>query len=79
MSESCLDDALTTRITKLANFVAQKGDAMEQMVRTKNGADPDWAFLFGGEGADFYMEQKQAAQESMAEQYRQQMMNAPLQ
>ena len=42
MSESCLDDALTTRITKLANFVAQKGDAMEQMVRTKNGADPDW-------------------------------------
>ena len=46
------DPELLKRIDKLAQYVA-KNTAMEDMVRGKQAGNPDFAFLDGGEGAEY--------------------------
>ena len=48
------DEALADRIEKLASRVARVGPQMESMVKEKQGDNPDFAFLSGGEGAGYY-------------------------
>ena len=58
------DQALVERIQKLAKYVASNA-AMEDHVRSKQCHGPegaDWAFLMGGEGAEFYAQEKLHAQ-----------------
>ena len=53
---SRLDPTLVERIEKLAGYVAQGNESMEATVRERQRTNPQFAFLFGGEGADFYQE-----------------------
>ena len=46
-----LDPALVDRIEKLAQYVAQTNGAMENIARERYRTNPDFAFLFGGDGA----------------------------
>ena len=50
-------------IEKLAKYVAQANDQMEAAVRERQRGNPQFAFLFGGEGAKYYREclQRQAS------------------
>jgi hypothetical protein len=48
------DPALVDRIEKLAQYVAQSNGAMEATVRERQRTNPNFAFLFGGDGADYY-------------------------
>jgi Surp module len=48
------DANLVLRITKLAEYTTRNGPAFEQQVRSKQAANPEYAFLQGGEGSDFY-------------------------
>lgn len=48
------DAALALRITKLAEYTARNGLAFEAQVRAKQAGSSEYAFLFGGEGSDFY-------------------------
>uniref|UniRef100_A0A7S3SYE9 SURP motif domain-containing protein n=1 Tax=Emiliania huxleyi TaxID=2903 RepID=A0A7S3SYE9_EMIHU len=43
-------------IEKLAKYVAQANDQMEAAVRERQRGNPQFAFLFGGEGAKYYRE-----------------------
>ena len=54
MSHRPADEALADRIEKLASRVARVGPQMESMVKEKQGDNPDFAFLSGGEGAGYY-------------------------
>ena len=76
-STPTMDPALADRITKLATHVARNA-AFEDMIRTKQGTNPEFSFLFGGEGADFYAQEKYRLQMQVAEEYRQQMAAAPM-
>ena len=51
-----LDPALVDRIEKLAQYVAQTNGAMENIARERYRTNPDFAFLFGGDGAGYYNE-----------------------
>ena len=50
------DPVLRKRIEDLSAFLAQKDANMHQYVRERFQANPDFAFLDGGEGADHYLE-----------------------
>ena len=63
------DEALADRIEKLAARVAKVGPQMEEMVKEKQGDSPDFAFLSGGEGAEYYAAQKQSAQPAYGGEY----------
>ena len=49
-------ETLQGRIEKLARYVAQSNGAMEATVRERQRDNPEFAFLFGGEGAAYYTE-----------------------
>jgi hypothetical protein len=53
-TEAPSNAALALRITKLAEFVVRNGPAFEQQVRSKQGANPEYSFLNGGAGSDYY-------------------------
>ena len=57
-----MDPVLKERIEKLAQYVAQSNDAMEQTVRERQRTNPSFAFLFGGEGSSYYLEMKRKYQ-----------------
>lgn len=48
------DAALVARITKLAEYIARNGPQFVDLIRTKQGDNPDYAFLRGGPGSDYY-------------------------
>ena len=50
------DEGLADRIEKLAARVAKVGPQMEAMVKEKQGDNPDFAFLSGGDGAEYSAE-----------------------
>eukprot|EP00793_Prasinoderma_coloniale_P003809 PRCOL_00003186-RA len=49
-------EAIASAADKLARFVARNGPAFEAMARQRQGSAPEFAFLFGGEGAQYYRE-----------------------
>ena len=51
-----LSAELRERIEKLAQYVSQSNGAMEDTVRERQRTNPNFAFLFGGEGAGYYQE-----------------------
>ena len=59
-----MDPVLKERIEKLAQYVAQSNDAMEQTVRERQRTNPSFAFLFGGEGSSYYLEMKRNTRRS---------------
>ena len=61
VSPEGLGPELLERITMLATNVSMN-EALEGLVRSKRGDDPDWAFLNGGQGAQFYTSEKLRAQ-----------------
>ena len=63
------DEGLADRIEKLAARVAKVGPQMEAMVKEKQGDNPDFAFLSGGDGAEYYAAQKQMAQSAYGGEY----------
>lgn len=48
------DGALSQRISKLAQFAARNGPSFVQLIKAKQAANPEYGFLQGGEGADFW-------------------------
>ena len=56
------NEALALCIEKLAARVAKVGLQFETVVLQKQGDNPAFAFLKGGEGADYYKAQKESAQ-----------------
>ncbi|XP_031476885.1 uncharacterized protein LOC116248301 [Nymphaea colorata] len=48
------DPELHKRIDKLIEYTAKNGPEFEAMIREKQKDNPDYAFLFGGEGAGYY-------------------------
>jgi hypothetical protein len=44
----------TQRIAKMANYVHRNGSDFEEMMKAKEVANPKFAFLFGGENAQYY-------------------------
>lgn len=48
------DDALVQRITKLADYAARNGSQFVELMRSKQSGNPEYAFLFGGEGSGYY-------------------------
>lgn len=48
------DEALAQRISKLVKFVVRIGAEFEQLMRQKQHDNPDYSFLFGGDGNLFY-------------------------
>ena len=61
------DSDLRTRIEKLSAYVSQSGSNvdMEATLRERQRGNPQFAFLFGGEGADYYAECKLRARSNM--------------
>ena len=51
-----LDASMIDRIEKLAQYVAQSNQQMEETVRERQRTNPAFSFLFGGEGAGYYRE-----------------------
>ena len=60
------NEALALCIEKLAARVAKVGLQFETVVLQKQGHNPAFAFLKGGEGADYYRAQKESAMRSAA-------------
>lgn len=60
------DEELRRSIEVLARFVGRNGPAFEAMARQRNAADPSFAFLFGGAGADYYASCVQATAQQRA-------------
>ena len=58
------NEALALCIEKLAARVAKVGLQFETVVLQKQGDNPAFAFLKGGEGADYYRAQKESAMRS---------------
>ena len=58
------NEALALCIEKLAARVAKVGLQFETVVLQKQGDNPAFAFLKGGEGADYYQAQKESAMRS---------------
>ncbi|GMH34261.1 hypothetical protein BSKO_02095 [Bryopsis sp. KO-2023] len=48
------DPALVQRIAKLAEFVKRVGPHFVTLLKNKQKDNPEYSFLFGGEGADYY-------------------------
>ncbi|CAD7696172.1 unnamed protein product [Ostreobium quekettii] len=48
------DPGIKKAIETLAGYVAKSGAAFEEIARERNGGDPKFRFLFGGEGAEYY-------------------------
>lgn len=48
------DPELHKRIDKLVEYAAKNGPEFEAMIREKQQDNPDYAFLFGGEGHGYY-------------------------
>lgn len=48
------DPELQKRIDKLAEYAAKNGPEFEAMIREKQQDNPDYSFLFGGEGHNYY-------------------------
>ncbi|KAJ3708431.1 hypothetical protein LUZ61_012136 [Rhynchospora tenuis] len=48
------DPELQKRIDKLVEYIAKNGPEFEIMIREKQHDNPDYAFLFGGEGHAYY-------------------------
>ncbi|KAJ4798639.1 SWAP (Suppressor-of-White-APricot)/surp RNA-binding domain-containing protein [Rhynchospora pubera] len=48
------DPELQKRIDKLVEYIAKNGPEFEIMIREKQHDNPDYAFLFGGEGHSYY-------------------------
>ena len=55
------DPELRRRCDTLAAFCARNGPSFEAMARKRQGGDPRFAFLFRGEGADYYASLRAAA------------------
>lgn len=53
-AEGPADSALEQRISKLAEFAAKNGPPFVEMIRQKQAANPEYAFLNGGLGADYF-------------------------
>ena len=53
-----MDPALQERIEKLAQYVSQSNGAMEETVRERQRTNPNFAFLFGGDGASYYQDRR---------------------
>eukprot|EP00928_Gymnodinium_smaydae_P023589 TRINITY_DN19410_c0_g2_i1.p2 TRINITY_DN19410_c0_g2~~TRINITY_DN19410_c0_g2_i1.p2 ORF type:complete len:491 (+),score=109.77 TRINITY_DN19410_c0_g2_i1:104-1474(+) len=54
MASSSLSADLRKRIEIMAEHIARNGAEFEQTVRQKNMSNPQFAFLYGGEGSDYY-------------------------
>lgn len=48
------DPSLAQRVAKLAEFAARNGPSFVDVVRTKQQSNPEYAFLRGGLGAEYY-------------------------
>jgi hypothetical protein len=48
------DDALTQRISKLAQFASRNGPSFVDLMRTKQAGNPEYDFLNGGEGSAYW-------------------------
>ncbi|KAI7982166.1 Calcium homeostasis endoplasmic reticulum protein [Camellia lanceoleosa] len=48
------DPELQKRIDKLVEYAAKNGPEFEAMIREKQQDNPDYSFLFGGEGHNYY-------------------------
>lgn len=48
------DEELRRRIETLAAFVANSGDKLEEIARERNKGNPEFGFLFGGPGKEYY-------------------------
>lgn len=48
------DSVHSVRISKLAEYTARNGPAFEEQVRSKQSHNPEYSFLQGGEGSNFY-------------------------
>ena len=48
------DAGLVQRVEKLAEFVQRNGSQFQELMRQKQRDNPEYAFLFGGDGATFY-------------------------
>ena len=48
------DSAHALRISKLAEYTSRNGPAFEEQVRTKQALNPEYSFLQGGEGSNYY-------------------------
>ena len=48
------DVALIQRIEKVAEFASRNGPDFVQLIENKQLHNPDFQFLFGGEGHDYY-------------------------
>lgn len=55
--EFCLppqDLSLKQRIVKLAEFASRNGPHFVDLLRDKQKGNPEYSFLFGGEGSEYY-------------------------
>ena len=59
------NEALALCIEKLAARVAKVGPQLEALVLEKQGDNPAFAFLKGGEGAEYYGAQKESAMRAL--------------
>lgn len=48
------DPALTQRISKLAEFARRNGPHFVELLKNKQKDNPEYSFLFGGEGSEYY-------------------------
>jgi Surp module len=48
------DPELQKRIDKLVEYITKNGPEFEIMIRDKQHDNPDYAFIFGGEGHGYY-------------------------
>ncbi|GAQ77979.1 hypothetical protein KFL_000060440 [Klebsormidium nitens] len=48
------DEELQKRIETLAAFVANSGEKLEEIARERNKGSPEFGFLFGGPGKEYY-------------------------
>lgn len=48
------DPSLKQRIVKLAEFASRNGPHFVDLLRDKQKGNPEYSFLFGGEGSEYY-------------------------
>ena len=48
------DASLAERITKLAGYVKRNGAEFQRHIKDKQLGNPEYSFLFGGDGSDYY-------------------------
>lgn len=54
MARKPRNGTLAQRIEKVAEFAARNGPEFVQLIENKQHQNPDYQFLFGGEGHDYY-------------------------